>query len=157
MGSLWLGTGRTVLRTGTTSGTPARHAPVRATVLPAAPARVDHTPPYTTVGPSGPVRPSAADQVRAVDAADTAHRCDEPWCRVVVERAGTLCAAHREQRVHRRGLDAVEQEHEHAHEHATALPGGQRVATTARVTHGSHGYPAVHPVARGARSSGGRR
>ena len=146
MGSLWLGTGRTVLRTGTTSGTPARHAPVRATALPAAPAR-DDTPPYTTVGPSGPVRPSAADQVRAADAPDDAIRCDEPWCRTVVERAGTLCAEHRVQHMQRRSLDAVEQEH-------TALPGGQRVATTARVTHGPHGYPAVH---QGARSSGGRR
>ena len=61
-GSLWLGTGRTVLRTGTTSGTPTRHAPVSATVLPRT---VDYAPPRTIVGPSGPVRPSAADQVRA--------------------------------------------------------------------------------------------
>lgn len=151
-GSLWLGTGRSVLRTGTASGasgTSARHAPVRATVLPQARA-VDYTPTHTTVGPSGPVRPSAVEQVRAADAPDDAPNCEEPWCRVVVERAGTLCAEHREQ--HRpRGLDAVEHEHGQC---ATALPGGQRVVATARVTHGPHGYPAVH---QGAQSSGGRR
>ena len=148
-GSLWLGTGRSVLRTGTTSGTSARHAPVRATVLPRA---VDYTPTHTTVGPSGPVRPSAVEQVRAADALDTAPRCEEPWCRAVVERAGTLCAEHRAQHMQRRSLDAVEREH------LTALPGGQRVATTAQGdAHGPHGYPAVHQVARGARSSGGRR
>jgi len=149
-GSLWLGTGRSVLRTGTTtgtSGTSARHAPVRATVLPRA---VDYTPTHTTVGPSGPVRPSAVEQVRAADAPDTAPRCEEPCCRVVVERAGTLCEEHRAQHMQRRSLDAVERE-----QNLTALPGGQRVATTAQGdAHGPHGYPAVH---QGARSSGGRR
>jgi hypothetical protein len=110
MGSLWLGTGRTVLRTGTASGSsasPARHARVRATVLPRA---VDRTPTRTVVGPSGPARPPAVDQVRAVDAARPAHRCDEPWCNAAAPRAGTLCAEHYEQRKPRARLDAIEGE-----------------------------------------------
>ena len=99
---LWLRSGGVVSSGAAPSG---RREPVRETRTPARP---DGTPTRVLVGPSGPVRPSAVEQVRAADAADTARRCDEPWCREVVARAGTLCPDHHALRMRRPALDAVE-------------------------------------------------
>lgn len=98
--SLWL-------RSGSNTTSSGRREPVRATVLPVS-RGASTAPPRVLVGPSGPVLPSAVEQVRAADAPDAAHRCDEPWCREVVARAGTLCHDHHALRMRRPALDALE-------------------------------------------------
>lgn len=63
---LWLRSGGVVSSGAAPSG---RREPVRETRTPA---RHDGTPTRVLVGPSGPVRPSAVEQVRAADAAAVA-------------------------------------------------------------------------------------